>query len=119
MKIKFILPLFILGLVNIVYGQSNYKNLKVLDPKIEESELKLLMKGYAKGLGVKCTFCHVRDAYHKDDKEHKIIAREMIAMTASIQEDLKKTFPKKDVFEKFNCVVCHVGNAKPEWVEPH
>ena len=53
------------------------------------------------------------------DKEHKIIAREMITMTASIQEDLKKTFPKKDVFEKFNCAVCHVGNAKPEWVEPH
>ena len=50
MKIKFILPLFILGLVNIVYGQSNYKNLKVLDPKIEESELKLLMKGYAKAV---------------------------------------------------------------------
>ena len=119
MKIKFILPLFILGLANIVYGQSNYKNLKVLDPKIEESELKLLMKGYAKGLGVKCTFCHVRDAYHKDDKEHKIIAREMITMTASIQEDLKKTFPKKDVSMKFNCAVCHVGNAKPEWVEPH
>ena len=65
MKIKFVLPLFILGLANIVYGQSDYKNLKVLDPKIEESELKLLMKGYAKGLGVKCTFCHVRDAYHK------------------------------------------------------
>jgi len=42
MKIKFILPLFILGLANIVYGQSDYKNLKVLDPKIEESELKLL-----------------------------------------------------------------------------
>ena len=119
MKIKFILPLFILGLVNIVYGQSNYKNLKVLDPKIEESELKLLMKGYAKGLGVKCTFCHVRDAYHKDDKEHKIIAREMITMTASIQEDLKKTFPKKDVYEKFNCVVCHAGSAEPEWVETH
>ena len=119
MKIKFILPLFILVLANIVYGQSNYKNLKVLDPKIEESELKVLMKGYAKGLGVKCTFCHVRDAYHKDDKKHKLVAREMIIMTASIQEDLKKTFPKKDVSEKFNCVVCHVGNAKPEWVEPH
>ena len=45
MKIKFILPLFILGLANIEYGQSGYKNLKVLDPKIEESELKVLMKG--------------------------------------------------------------------------
>ena len=119
MKIKFILPLFILGLVNIVYGQSGYKNLKVLDPKIEESELKLLMKGYAKGLGVKCAFCHVPDAYHKDDKEHKLIARKMIAMTADIRADLKKTFPKKDVFEKFNCIVCHAGSAEPEWVETH
>ena len=119
MKIKFILPLFILCLANIVYGQSDYKNLKVLDPKIEESELKLLMKGYAKGLGVKCTFCHVPDAYYKDDKEHKLIAREMIAMTAGIRADLKKTFPKKDVSEKFNCVVCHAGSTEPEWVETH
>ena len=119
MKIEFVLPLFIFVLANILYGQSNYKNLKVLDPMIEKSELKLLMKGYAKGLGVKCTFCHVPDAYHKDDKEHKLIAREMIAMTAGIRADLKKTFPKKDVYEKFNCVGCHVGNAKPEWVEPH
>ena len=119
MKIKLFLPVFILSLANIGNGQSNYKNLKVLDPKIEESELKVLMKGYAKGLGVKCTFCHVRDAYHKDDKKHKLVAREMIIMTASIQEDLKKTFPKKDVSEKFNCVVCHAGNADPEWAETH
>ena len=119
MKIKFILPLFILGLANIVYGQSNYKNLKVLDPKIEESELKVLMKGYAKGLGVKCTFCHVRDAYHKDDKKHKLVAREMIIMTASIQEDLKKTFPKKDMSEKFSCAVCHAGSPNQEWTGTH
>jgi len=109
MKIKFVLPLFILGLANIVYGQSDFKNLKVLDPKIEESELKLLMKSYAKSLGVKCTFCHVRDAFHKDDKEHKLIARKMIAMTV----------PKKDLSEKFNCAVCHAGSADPEWAEAH
>ena len=119
MKIEFVLPLFIFVLANILYGQSNFKNLKVLDPMIEKSELKLLMKGYAKSLGVKCTFCHVPDAYHKDDKKHKLVAREMIIMTASIKEDLKKTFPKRDVFEKFNCVVCHAGNTNPEWAETH
>ena len=119
MKIKFVLPLFILGLANIVYGQSEYKNLKVLDPKIEESELKLLMKGYAKSLGVKCTFCHVRDAFHKDDKEHKLIARKMIAMTANIRADLMKTFPEKDVSKNFNCIVCHAGSIEPGWVETH
>ena len=119
MTLKYILPMFILVLANIVNGQSNFKNLKVLDPMIEKSELKLLMKGYAKSLGVKCAFCHVPDAYHKDDKKHKLVAREMIIMTASIKEDLKKTFPKRDVFEKFNCVVCHAGNTNPEWAETH
>ena len=119
MKIKFILPLFILGLANIVYGQSNYKNLKVLDPAIEKSELKLLMNSYAKSLGVKCVFCHVRDAFHKDDKEHKLVARKMIAMTASLRADLKETFPKRDVSEKFNCAVCHAGSTNPEWVGTH
>ena len=119
MKIKFVLPLFILGLANIVYGQSDFKNLKVLDPKIEESELKLLMKSYAKSLGVKCTFCHVRDSFHKDNKEHKLIARKMITMTAVILSDLKKIFPKNDVSEKVTCVVCHAGSAEPEWVETH
>ena len=111
--------MFILVLANIVNGQSNFKNLKVLDPMIEKSELKLLMKGYAKSLGVKCTFCHVPDAYHKDDKKHKLVAREMIIMTASIKEDLKKKIPKKDVFEKFNCLVFHTCNTNPEWAETH
>ena len=117
MKIKFILPLLILGLVNIVHGQSDFKNLKVLDSKIEKSELKLLMKGYAKSLGVKCTFCHVKDAYYKDDKEHKLIARKMITMTAGIRADLKDLFPNDDVSEKFNCIVCHAGSADPVWVK--
>ena len=119
MKIKFILPLLILGLVNIVHGQSDFKNLKVLDSKIEKSELKLLMKGYTKSLGVKCNFCHVPDAFHKDDKEHKLIARKMIAMTANIRADLMKTFPEKDVSKNFNCMVCHAGNTEPEWIETH
>ena len=116
MKIEFVLPLFIFVLANILYGQSNFKNLKVLDPMIEKSELKLLMKGYTKSLGVKCNFCHVPDAFHKDDKEHKLIARKMIAMTAGIRSDLMETFPKRDVSMKFNCAVCHVGSSKPEWV---
>ena len=119
MKIKFFLLVFILGLANIGNGQSDYKNLKVLDPTIEKSELKLLMNGYAKSLGVKCVFCHVRDAFHKDDKEHKLIARKMIAMTAGIRADLKDIFPKKDLSEKFNCAVCHAGSADPEWAEAH
>ena len=116
MTLKYILPMFILVLANIVNGQSNFKNLKVLDPMIEKSELKLLMKGYTKSLGVKCNFCHVPDAFHKDDKEHKLIARKMIAMTAGIRSDLMETFPKKDVSMKFNCGVCHVGSSKPDWV---
>ena len=119
MKIKFFLLVFILGLANIGNGQSDYKNLKVLDPTIEKSELKLLMNGYAKSLGVKCVFCHVRDAFHKDDKEHKLVARKMIAMTAGIRADLKEIFPKKDLSEKFNCAVCHAGSADPEWAEAH
>ena len=119
MKIKFFLPVFIIGLANFGNGQSDYKNLKVLDPAIEKSELKLLMKGYAKSLGVKCTFCHVKDAYYKDDKEHKLIARKMITMTAGIRADLKDLFPNDDVSEKFNCIVCHAGNTEPEWIETH
>ena len=119
MTIKYILPMFILVLANIVNGQSNFKNLKVLDPMIEKSELKLLMKGYTKSLGVKCNFCHVPDAFHKDDKKHKLIARDMIAMTTSIRADLKATFPKEDMSEKFSCAVCHAGSTNPEWVGTH
>ena len=119
MKTENFLPLFIFVLANISYGQSDYKNLKVLDPMIEKSELKLLMKGYTKSLGVKCNFCHVPDAFHKDDNEHKLIARDMIAMTSSIRADLKATFPKEDVSETFNCVVCHAGSTNPEWVGTH
>ena len=119
MKTEFVLPLSIFVLANILYGQSDYKNLKVLDPMIEKSELKLLMKGYTKSLGVKCNFCHVPDAFHKDDKKHKLIARDMIAMTTSIRADLKATFPKEDMSEKFSCAVCHAGSANPEWTRIH
>src|SRR6476661_10429646 len=67
------------------------KNLKVLPKDISHEELDSIMDGFKAALGVKCGFCHATSKddpkkldFASDDKKHKIIAREMMKMTAKI-----------------------------------
>ena len=58
-------------------------------------------------LGVECEFCHVQNAFDKDDKKPKQTARKMMEMMFAIN---------KDNFEghrEVTCNSCHRGNANP------
>jgi hypothetical protein len=102
-------------------------NLKVLPKDIAPEELVKLMRGYAGALGVECNFCHVavpgkRDLdFASDAKDDKGIARIMIEMTHSINEqymtevkDPDATFEDKHV----TCGTCHRGHTMPEHFTP-
>lgn len=83
------------------------KDLQVLSKKMSRKEVEAYMKNdVAKALGVKCSFCHVKDDYAAPH-EHKTVAREMMKMT----NDISKSF--FDGKPRVTCFTCHQGKAEP------
>ena len=83
-----------------------FKNLKVLDDT--PSDLLLpSMQFITSSLGVHCEYCHVENAFEKDDKKPKQTAREMMRMVEEINST--KFQGKQEV----TCYSCHRGNPKP------
>ena len=104
-------------------GGWHAKNLKVLPADISRDKLIGVMRGFTAGLGVKCTFCHVGEDgkretmdFPSDAKEHKLVARKMMAMTLRLnQQDLGV----KDMAQaKVTCFTCHRGAEKPLTAAP-
>ena len=62
-------------------------------------------------LGVACTFCHVqkdgRNDFPAEDKQHKLIARDMMRMVQTINEQAAV----KNVSRTVECWTCHRGGA--------
>lgn len=99
-----------------------FKNLQVLPKNITEDSLNKLMDLYAASLKVNCDYCHVHDKkadtmiWHKDDKPEKEITRNMMRMTAEINE---KYFHfnediKASEVQAVTCYTCHKGSPMPE-----
>jgi hypothetical protein len=98
-------------------------NLQVLPKDIAPEELVHIMRGYAHSLGVECSFCHVRAPgqrrldFASDAKEDKGIARIMIRMTRTINEQymaqVKDPDAKPDDLH-VTCGTCHRGHSMPE-----
>jgi outer membrane lipoprotein-sorting protein len=65
------------------------------------------MQFVSAALGVDCEYCHVDHEPEKDDKEEKIVARKMIAMTLAINRD---NFDGK---LEVTCMSCHRGTTHP------
>lgn len=98
-----------------------FTNLQVLPKDISKDELVSTMRGFASGLGVRCTHCHVGGTatdltgmkFESDDKKEKKIARAMMAMVREINGPLlKKTGIENPVPVK--CATCHHGVMRPE-----
>ena len=99
-----------------------FKNLKVLPKKITHDELRKVMEHYNAALGVKCSFCHVRNEETKktdfasDAKEEKVIARSMMQMTNKL--NIKYFGTKKNQYNQavmeVSCNTCHRGEAHPK-----
>ncbi len=90
-----------------------FQNLEVFNSDIGKDQLKRVMKGFTKQLGVECTHCHIKDEYDKDDKEPKRVARKMITMMRHLNQNAAEYFPDEG-YEKLRCWTCHRGAAEIE-----
>ncbi len=88
-------------------AEEQFKNIQVLKG-VPAEEIFPTMQFIAASLGVECEFCHVQNAFEKDDKKNKQTARTMMKMMFAIN---------KDNFEghrAVTCYSCHRGNATPQ-----
>jgi photosynthetic reaction center cytochrome c subunit len=83
-----------------------YKNIQVLKG-VPADQLIPAMQFITASLGVQCDFCHVENAFEKDDKPPKQTARKMIQMTMTLN---KENFQGQ---RKVTCFACHRGGRKP------
>jgi photosynthetic reaction center cytochrome c subunit len=86
--------------------QPKFKNLQVLK-EIPPDQLIPAMQFITASLGVECEFCHVRDAFDKDDKQTKQTARRMMQMMFDMNAG--QFHGERAV----TCYTCHRGAAKP------
>jgi hypothetical protein len=85
-----------------------FKNLQLLKPE----EVQGAMHSFRVGLGVECTFCHVKGDFASDEKRHKLVARKMIELVRSIN-------PKfSDGKDHVTCYTCHRGAEEPLMAPP-
>lgn len=103
-----------------------FTNLQVLPQDIGKGELVQTMKGFALGLGVRCTHCHVGEEgqplstydFASDAKAPKKSARTMLQM---VQEINSKFIPQVegDAAKRVavSCVTCHHGLSKPRTID--
>lgn len=124
-KLKILLPLGLIVITGIaaIKPAAVYKerNLQVLPRDISDHALDSIMDTYKYALGVKCNFCHARNAsndkldFASDAKPEKEIARNMMRMTMDIN---KKYFnfnnlQDNDMIEAVSCKTCHRGEPHP------
>ncbi len=83
-----------------------YKNIQVLKG-VPADQLIPAMQFIAASLGVQCDFCHMENAFDKDDKETKQTARKMMRMMFAINRE------NFDGHKEVTCYVCHRGAHKP------
>ena len=103
-------------------------NLKVLPKKLTYRQVDHVMDEWAASLGVRCTYCHVRDEaarkfdYAADTKPEKEMARHMYKMMVTINKKYFKAGEKDTLgmvkLTSVNCNTCHNGKAKPELTIP-
>lgn len=88
-------------------AEEQFKNIQVLKG-VPAEQIFPTMQFITASLGVECEFCHVQNAFEKDDKKTKQTARKMIEMMFAIN---------KDNFEghrEVTCYSCHRGNSSPQ-----
>lgn len=84
-----------------------FKNVQVLKD-VPSDRLIPAMQFITSSLGVQCSFCHVENAFDKDDKKTKQTARKMMRMMLDIDAT---NFEGKQMV---TCNTCHRGNPKPQ-----
>jgi photosynthetic reaction center cytochrome c subunit len=83
-----------------------YKNVQMLKD-VPSDQLVPSMKFISSSLGVHCEYCHVENAFDKDDKKPKQTARKMMQMMFAINTN------NFDGHQEVTCYSCHRGSPQP------
>ena len=97
------------------------KNLQVLPKDWPGSRLRPVMVGFARALGVRCSYCHKGEEgkplstydFVSDENPNKNRAREMFRMLGDIEDHLKKIEPSGDKRVNMWCHTYHHGRPRP------
>jgi tetratricopeptide (TPR) repeat protein len=97
------------------------ENLQVLPKDISAEELRAVMRGYTRSLGVRCAYCHVGEEgqplsafdFVSDDNPKKEIARTMVRMLGVIRDSLQTIDPSGPHRVEMSCQTCHRGRPRP------
>lgn len=95
-------------------------NVKVIPKTTSPTQVIGQMRNFSAGLGVRCVFCHVgedgpldRIDFVSDQKRTKLIAREMMRLTAEVNRRLDSLPQRATPALAVNCATCHRGISRP------
>lgn len=92
-------------------AEEQFKNIQVLKG-VPAEQIIPTMQFITASLGVECDFCHVLQAFDKDDKKPKQTARKMMEMMFAINAD------NFDRHREVTCYSCHRGSTAPVSMPP-
>ena len=87
-------------------ASQQFKNIQVLKD-VPADQLIPAMQFITSSLGVDCEYCHVEHAFDKDDKKPKVMARKMMEMMITINNE------NFESHRMVTCYTCHQGGAHP------
>src|ERR1700736_1864848 len=87
-------------------AEEQFKNIQILKG-VPAEQIFPTMQFITASLGVECEFCHVKNAFEKDDQKPKQTARKMMEMMFAINKD------NFDGHREVTCYSCHRGAKKP------
>jgi hypothetical protein len=97
------------------------KNLQVLPKDTTRQQINGIMRGFTRGLGVRCPFCHVGEEgadlstfdFASDEKPTKKVARIMLQNLMETNTRLASVGDKPAGEPRVSCWTCHRGEQKP------
>ena len=102
-----------------------FTNLQVLPKEIQRPALVSVMRSFAMELGVRCEHCHVGEGndlskfdFAADTKAPKAVARTMMKMLVTINNESLKGVGDPARQPKVTCYTCHRGTTKPLTAPP-
>src|SRR2546423_13810513 len=87
-------------------AEERFKNIQIFKGQPAQNVMRA-MQFFTRSLGVECSFCHVRGAMDKDDKDEKKTARTMYQIVQFANKSIGKP--------RVSCYTCHAGHQEPEW----
>jgi hypothetical protein len=95
-------------------ADSVFENIKMFKGMPAGRVISIMEQGFSRSLGVKCTLCHVDEKWASEEKNEKQVARDMAAMTRTINDSLLTKIAHLDSeHPTINCTTCHRGQKKP------